>query len=243
MTRKLIIILPIIFLIGCTKPYHGYSELVFRVPKNIPTKTHLVPDAPNRLFDVVWDNGDQVKVYDENDGEGIYTNTGEYEDDNHEVAHFGGDGVDVSGTITAFYPVSIANGSNRFVLPYEQILRTRNDGYMYNYPMWAQESGGNHVWFRNLTGILILRVRGHAGAQIRRIYIKEPADPHGVGLRGTYDVLCNGSTHTNEPSVVPVSPLYDITLDCSSHPVTLSSDESSLFYFSGQKDNDVSCRI
>lgn len=232
MKRFVLIILPFLLLLGCEKNNNGYGELVFSVPKNIPTKTHLVPDVPNRLFDVVWDDGDQVKVYDENGGEGIYINTGEYEDNNHEVAHFGGEGVDVSGTITAFYPVSIADGSNTFVLPSTQTLRARNDGYMYNYPMWAQESGGNHVWFRNLTGILILRVRGHAGAQIRKITIIEPADPHGVGLAGTYNVSCSGSTHTNEPSIAAVSPSYDLTLDCSSQPVTLSADESSLFYFS-----------
>lgn len=232
MKKIVLFIITALLFVSCEKRYYGYSELVFSVPKNTPTKTRLEPDVPNRLFDVVWDEGDQVKVFDENGGEGIYTNLNIYEDDHHEVARFGGDGVDVSTTVTAFYPVYIAQNSNTFVLPYEQTYRGRDNGYMYDYPMWAKETSGNHVWFRNLTGIVILRVRGHDGIIVRKVYLMEPSDPHGIGLRGTYRVSCQGSTHTNEPAVVPVSPLFDLMLDCTSNPIELADGESKLFYLS-----------
>ena len=226
-------ILGLIFLmIGCTKPTSEYSELTMATPKTPATKTHLEPDVPNRLFDVVWDAGDQVKVYDADGGEGIYTNLNIYDDDHHEVAHFGGEGVDITSTIRAFYPVSIARSGNEFVLPYEQVYRSKPDGYILDYPMWAQETNNNHIWFRNLTGILILRIRGPQNTLVRRVYVKDPSDPLGIGLRGTYGVTASGSTHTNEPRVYPVSTQYDITLNCTSRPDTLKSNESSLFYLS-----------
>ena len=231
--KKLFIILFIgLLFTSCEKERKGYSELVMSVPEKHYTKTHLEPDIPNRLFDVIWDANDQVKIYDNEGGEGIYTNKNVYEDNNHEVAHFGGDGIDITQTVTAFYPVSIASSSNRFVLPYEQTYRLKNDGYIFDYPMWAQETNNNHIWFRNLTGILILRLRGPQGTIVRNVFVKEPSDPLGIGIRGTYDVTAQGSTHTNEPVIVPVSPAYDIMLNCTSNPVTLSSNESSLFYLS-----------
>lgn len=232
MKRTILFILTVLLIAGCGKNNRGYSELVMSVPETPNTKTHLVPDGVHRLFDVIWDEGDQVKVYDQDGGDGIYTNLNIYEDNNNEVARFGGEGVDISSTVTAFYPVSIASSSNTFVLPYEQTYRGRNNGYMFDYPMWAQQTGGNHIWFRNLTGIVILRVRGHDGIIVRRVYLREPSDPHSVGLRGTYNVSCSGSTHTNEPVVTPVSALYDLTLDCSSNPIELEDGVSKLFYLS-----------
>lgn len=233
MKRIFAILFLCILFVGCEKERHnGYSELIMNVPKTHNTKTHLVPNVPNRLFDVVWDEGDQVKVFDEDGGEGVYTNLNVYDDNNNEVAHFGGEGVDITTTVTAFYPVSIASSKDRFTLPYEQTYRSKGDGYMFDYPMWAKETNNHHIWFRNLTGILILRVQGKSGVQIRKVYVKEPADPRGPALRGTYGVSCNGSTHTNEPSVFPVSPEYDVVLNCTSNPTTLVENESSLFYIS-----------
>ena len=221
-----------LLLFSCEKPRGEYSELAMVVPKTHNTKTHLEPDPINRLFDVVWDANDRVKVYDANGGEGIYTNKNVYEDDHHEVAHFGGEGIDLSATINAFYPVSIAKSANEFELPQEQIYKSRNDGYIVDYPMWAQETNNDHVWFRNLTGILILRIRGQQGTQIRKVYVKEPSDPAGPSLRGTFSVTASGSTHTNEPVVTQLSQGRDIVLNCSSNPTSLTANESSLFYLS-----------
>ena len=234
--RKILCIIVTLFIIGCGKTDRGYAELVFNVPVS-NTKTHLEPDAVNRVFDVVWDENDQAKVYDMDGGEGVYTNTGVYVDDHHEVARFGGEGVDIDGTITAFYPVSIARSSNTFELSYAQVYREKGDGYMYNYPMWAQENGMNHVWFRNLTGIVILRVRGHDGIIVRKVFLREPSDPHGIGLCGTYGVSCAGSTHTNEPVITPVSVSYDIMLDCTENPIELEDGVSKLFYLSVPQGN------
>lgn len=216
---------------SCRKNNNGYAELVMSVPEH-NAKTHLVPDVQNRLFDVVWDNGDQVKVYDQDGGSGVYTNLNVYNDGNHEVAHFGGEGVDISRTIAAFYPSSIGRSMYEFVLPYEQTYRSKNDGYVFDYPMWGKETDNDHIWFRNLTGLLILRLRGQSGTEVRRVYVIDPSDPHAIGMRGTYSVSCSGSTRTNNVTVNAVSPYYDIMLNCTSNPATLSETESSMFYFS-----------
>lgn len=219
-------------LVSCEKSRNGYSELVFNTPESENTKTHLVPDAPNRLFDVIWDDGDQAKLYDAEGGEGVYTNLNVYDDANNEVAHFGGEGVDITSTVNAFYPPSIALSPNTFTLPSEQMYRPKGDGYMINYPMWAQETNKNHIWFRNLTGILVLRIKGIDGTLIRRVTVKDPSDPHGMSLRGTYSVTASGSTHTTEPVVTPISREYGISLNCEANPTILSSTEPSLFYLS-----------
>lgn len=238
--RKIFLFLFLGILFCSCEKQQTFNRIACNVPVNgTNTKTHLEPDPINRLFDVIWDANDQVMVYDINGGRGIYTNLNEYEDDNNEVAYFGGEGVSMSSTVRAFYPISIAKSSNTFTLPYEQMYRpiyTRSDGtkygYMNDYPMWGQETGNNHIWFRNLTGIMLLRIRGKQGVVIRRIYVKDPSDPHGNGLRGDYSVSASGSTHVNEPDVTCVNPLYDITLNCNSNPQTLVNNQSTLFYLS-----------
>lgn len=214
--------------VSCNDKYNNDLTNFTAEPEHKSTKTHLEPNSTDRIFEVIWDSDDDIMVYGDDESNGIYTNTEVYDDNNNQVAHFSGSGV--TGTnYYSFYPASIASSQSTFILPETQTYRARTNGYVYNYPMYAQESGSTHLYFKNLCSLCILRIKGTTGTVINKVTVVDPSDPVGEPIAGEFSVTCSGSTQNNNPTVTAINPTGKTILDCTSSPVTLTNDIS-LFY-------------
>lgn len=234
--KKIIFIVFLVLLFGsCEKNNSEFHRFLATSETHTnDTKTHLEPNIAQEKFDVIWDANDQIIVYGGENTYGIFTNENVYDDSRNQVAHFSGSVVS-SGTFYSFYPASIGDDQQSFTLPSIQRYRLKSDGYVYDYPMYAQEnSNSNHLYFKNLCSLCIVRIHTKANTQVRSVTIREPNDPYNIlnAIAGSYSVHCDGSTQNHNPSVmIQSNPSFDVKLDCSSNIQTLT-DGKMLFYFS-----------
>ncbi len=157
-------------------------------------KTHLEPDVTNHAFRVMWDQGDEIKIYGAAGSSATYST----QQNDVEAATFttaAGTGVSEGSSYTAFYPATIATSSSTVTLPAQQPYQAVQQdaggyyGYVTGFPMAAQSSNAD-LYFKNLCGLCVLRLKGPSGATVSSITLSEPTYPYTTSsaLSGGYSV-------------------------------------------------------
>ena len=201
-------------------------------------KTHLEPDVANCAFRVLWDENDWIRVYDAYGASAIYiAQQGDVEAAT--FTGFAGTGVASGSTYTAFYPAtmdaSYNSGSSRVTLPVQQTYQAVQQdsdggyyGYVTGFPMAAQSTSTN-LYFKNLCGLCVLRLKGPSGAVVSSITLSEPTYPYttATALSGSFNVGWSSGLPTLRKSATTAG---QDSVRLSGCNITLD-DNYHLFYF------------
>ena len=176
-----------------------------------PSRTVLVDKTNGNGKTLLWSKGDKIRV---SDGvtEAVYTTDA----DAQAVAEFTNAKAGLSGSAvqyTAFYPETFS--SSNLTLP--AVQQYVKDG-MAGFPMMALSST-RELSFRNLCGVICLRIKTNGGADVKlaKIVLESP----GNGLSGKFTLDGYKAIVSNKDA--------DLTLECGDD-VTVSDASYTDFY-------------
>ena len=196
---------------------------------SVKTEVHS-GDSKTYLLDrqVLWDTDDQIKVYNTNGDNAVFTYVKLVEEEDGTTAEFNSNDVTASffkHDYRGYYPTDF--DPTNYTLGQKQTYTIRNIGGVDRptfakgaNPMMATDEPNEYLHFKNVLGILQLQFYSASGDNVRVKEIRVRSNKLSQKLWGT------GSVNSNGEFVVTSGGSNTVILDCFDANVTLSHDAS-----------------